>query len=130
MKKLLGVVFAVIGAAGMSQAAVIDGNVTSGGGSFEMIGTAGLTVGQNNQESSNLFAFNEVQNFTLTSDLIPDIGGSIAAGTKVSSHYVFFDPATLARRQKGFVLFDGPILGIITSTSSLARHGFSGPHGS
>ncbi|WP_299406069.1 VPLPA-CTERM sorting domain-containing protein [uncultured Roseobacter sp.] len=126
MKKLLAIgVFAVVAATHSVSAAVVDGLVTSGAGSFEeIVDTTGLTVGQNNQQSDNLFAFNEAQNVKLTSDLSTDMGGSISAGTVVSSHYVFFDP--VRGFQEGFVDFDSPILAVITSLGALTLSDFLG----
>lgn len=126
MRKLLAIgAFAMFAASHSVSAAVVDGLVTSGAGSFEEIADAsGLTIGQNNQQSDNLFAFNELQNVTLGSDLSTDIGGTIAAGTVVSSHYVFFDPVSAS--QTGYVDFDGPIIGVMTSLGTLTASDFLG----
>ena len=51
--------------------------------------------------------------------------GTIAAGTSISSHYVFFDPNN-STSQIGTVLFDGAILGIITRTAQLLASDFLG----
>ncbi|GFE52079.1 hypothetical protein So717_38320 [Roseobacter cerasinus] len=108
------------------QAAVVDGMVTGGDGSFEQIvNTTGLMVGENNQQIDRLFAFNEKQSITLGADLVTDIGGTIAAGTTISSHYVFFDPASESF-QDGYVDFDSNILGIITSVDLLIDSDFLG----
>lgn len=99
-----------------AHAAIVGGAVTGGtaGGTFIQITPApGFTVGNNNQQDPNLYAFNEVQNHTLTTAI-----GSIAAGTVVSSHYVFFDPAP-SRSVIGGVTFDSAILAIITATGDL-----------
>lgn len=117
--------FAAFAAAHSVSAAVVDGMVTSGPGVFEeIVDPTGLSVGDNNQQSDNLFAFNEKQNFKLTSDLETDIGGTISSGTVVSSHYVFFDP--VRGFQEGFVDFDGPIIGIMTSVGTLLSSDFLG----
>ncbi|MGZ2258520.1 VPLPA-CTERM sorting domain-containing protein [Roseobacter sp. A03A-229] len=126
MRKILAIgAFAAFAAAQSVSAAVVDGLVTSGAGVFEEIADpSGLTIGENNQQSDNLFAFNEVQNFTLDSDLETDIGGTISAGTTVSSHYVFFDPVRAS--QTGYVDFDGKILGVITSLGTLTLSDYLG----
>ncbi|MEM1076871.1 MAG: hypothetical protein AAGI36_20655 [Pseudomonadota bacterium] len=119
MGRLGAAVFAAfVSTVQISSAAVIDGLVTSGVGEFEQIfDTSGLVVGQNNQQQNNLFSFNEKQAFVLDRDIDADIGGTISEGTKVSSHYVFFDPVRGV--QTGYVDFDGAILGIITSLGKL-----------
>ncbi len=104
---------------------MISGGITFGDGSFQMIDTAGLTVGRNDQQSQNLFAFDEEQNYKVATDLTLDTGGVIKAGTVVSSQYVFFDPKR-SSRQQGFVDFDSQILGIATSLGSLAMTDFLG----
>jgi hypothetical protein len=50
-----------------------------------------------------------------------EVGGSVAAGTQVASHYIFFDPATTnpAGHIIGTVDFDSDVLGIITSSGLL-----------
>ena len=99
-----------------AQAGVVSGNVTGGnaGGSFvELSPAPGFTVGNNNQQNPNLNAFDEVQNLTLAADV-----AGIMAGTRVSSHYVFFDPQP-SRSIVGNVTFDGAILAVITATGDL-----------
>ena len=82
------------------------------------------SVGKDNFQSNDLFAFNEDQNIILAAPLVLDVGlGSIAAGTIVASHYVFFDPAQ-SQRVIGTVNFDSDILGVITSTGHLSASDF------
>ena len=101
------------------QAAIVAGEVTGGdsGGSFVQLDPApGTNIGNNNNNSPNLFALDEMQNVTLASAV-----AGIAAGTVVDSHYVFFDPVNSpASSVIGNVTFDGPILALITGTSALA----------
>ena len=120
MKRIFLAAAISIAAVSQASAAVVGGFVSSGSGSFvELDGNASFTVGKNNFNDNNLYAFNETQNFTLTNDLVVDLGVSpILAGTQVSSHYVFFDPKNFSR-QTGFVDFDGIILGIATMTATL-----------
>jgi len=93
--------------------------------------TPGNTVGDDNFNDDDLYAFNEVQNIILPVAINVDnladgfggeiLGGTLAAGTVVASHYVFFDPASLffflTSSQEGTVTFDSPILAILTSTA-------------
>lgn len=121
MQKLL-LTAAAVGAlsiVGSANAAVFMGELTGGsafanGGAFQQLNPiAGFNVGNNNQQSNNLFAFDEQQGVTLLSAI-----GSIAAGTIVNSHYVFFDPGR-SRRAIGYVDFDGDILGVLDSRSDM-----------
>ena len=75
------------------------------------------SVGNNTFQNPNLYGFDEVQSFLLPTAL-PVQGATLAANTRVNSHYVFFDP-NLDRTMLGFVDFDTQILGIITGTGSL-----------
>lgn len=89
------------------------------------------TVGNNNFNTNKLYGFDEDQNILLATNLMVDQladgsggqsgAGSIAAGTMVASHYVFFDPKVRNPliHQKGTVTFDADILGIITTRSKL-----------
>jgi hypothetical protein len=82
------------------------------------------SVGNDNFQSPNLFAFDEAQNIVLTASLTVDVGTSpIAARTVVSSQYVFFDPGP-TQHMIGIVDFDANILGIITTTADLASSDF------
>lgn len=113
-----------------ANATVVSGGVTAGGGSFIILtpplsnphGPAN-SVGNNTFQLQNLYAFNEDQNVlvgpsALSVDEIYSGGaGTIAAGTEVASHYVFYDPSSGSI--KGYVDFDAKILAVITSTSRL-----------
>jgi len=124
-----------------AAATTISGDVTGGsaltsGGTFVKL-TVPLTnpfgppdsVGNDNFQSPNLFAFDEAQNVLLADPLAVDVGPSpIAAGTTVSSQYVFFDPGP-SEDVIGVVNFDADILGIMTSTGSLAASDFLGNPG-
>lgn len=114
-----------------AQAIVIGGSVTGGVGSFVQLtvpltgSTPANTVGADTFDRPNLYAFNESQNAVvaaggLSVDYVPGGGtGTIAAGTIVASHYVFFDPDG-ASSQRGYVDFDANILGIVSSTARLS----------
>ena len=126
-----------------ANATVIGGSVTGGdaatrGGTFVKLSlplssSPANTVGSDNFDDWNLYAFDERQSVTLTSDLGVDMlwntgsPGLLTAGTVVSSHYVFFDPPGSALvNQLGTVDFDSDILAVITSTSRLNNSDFLG----
>ncbi len=114
-----------------ANATVITGDVTSGGGSFVKLSpgftasSPANTVGNNNFDTLDLYAFDEDQNTAvlnnpLSVDILASTGlaGSLAVGTIVASHYVFFDPQ-FTTGQVGWVDFDANILAIITSAANL-----------
>lgn len=111
--------------AGQAAATIVGGGITGGssldeGGVFSLIDPIplGFTVGDNNQQSDNLFAFNEDQNILLEDALDLDIGTpQLAAETEVASHYIFYDP--VIGDIQGFVEFDARVLGILTETDTL-----------
>lgn len=117
--------------AGSASATIVSGNVTGGtsGGTFVNLSvpltgsTPANTVGADNFNSPNLFGFNESQNIFLGAALVMDQGGTIAAGTTVASHYIFFDPLN-ASSIVGTVDFDSDVLGIMTSTGLLSASDF------
>lgn len=112
-----------------ASATIVGGAVTGGtalglGGAFvnlsiPLTGSNPFnTVGADNFNTNNLYGFSESQNILLASALSMDIGGTVAAGTQVASHYIFFDPLNTQTMQ-GTVDFDSDVLGIITSTGLL-----------
>ncbi len=116
---------------GSAHAIVITGGVTSGNGSFVELSlgftdsTPHNTVGNDNFQNLNLYAFNEDQNASvlnnpLSVDILASTGlaGTLDVGTTVASHYLFFDPLYLTH-QSGWVDFDSEILAIITSSANL-----------
>lgn len=78
------------------------------------------TVGNDTFQTPNLYAFNEIQNYTLSAGESYDVnqGSDLVAGMTVSSHYVFFDPAS-PTSQEGHVDFDSDIIGLITGRTNL-----------
>jgi len=113
-----------------AMAIVVSGGISvasPGGGAFTELtvpfteSSPNNTVGADNFNDQDLYAFNEDQNITTGAVLNPDVGAAIAAGTEVASHYVFFDPPQTnpLSSQTGFVTFDSAVLGIFTSKSSL-----------
>lgn len=65
--------------------------------------------------------FNEIQNFTLLSDLAVD-GGTIAARTMVNSHMIFLNTQAQTRADGSYAedtqtwVFDGSILGVMSDS--------------
>lgn len=104
-------------------ATIIGGSSTSG--VFQLIDPipGGFTVGNNNQQSPNLFGFNEDQNIVIASPVSVDIGTGPISGDVVASHYIFFDPDN-STTTVGWVDFDADIFGIITSTALLSASDF------
>jgi hypothetical protein len=109
-----------------ANAAVVSGALTGGtalssGGVFQIIANpSGLTVGNNNFQNNNVRVFNEAQNVVLAGPLAVDVvAGNIAAGTRVSSHYLNFDPGLGQTTAIGSVSFSTPILGVITTRTNL-----------
>ncbi|MBL4800790.1 MAG: PEP-CTERM sorting domain-containing protein [Emcibacter sp.] len=104
-------------------ATVIGGSSSSG--VFVLVDPipGGYTVGENNQQSPNLFAFNEDQNIHITSTITVNIGTDPVNGDVVASHYIYFDPAS-STSTTGWVDFDADIYGIITQTAELAASDF------
>lgn len=134
--KTLGVVGLLAASLGTASATVTSGAVTGGtalaaGGTFIKLTVplanplgAPNSVGQNNFNTPNLYAFDEDQNIVLGAPLVVDVGSSpLAAGATVASHYVFFDPGP-SLTVIGTVNFDAPVLGIITSTGTLIASDF------
>jgi len=126
MKKTLLTTFLLLTSFSAS-ATLISGSVTTGTGNYiKIIDPTGITVGNNNYDTLNLYGFDEDQNFTLTEDLDINTGtGVISAGTIVASHYIFFDPKNSAS-QIGTVSFDSEILGIITNSTKLEASAYLG----
>lgn len=109
-----------------ASATIVRGNVITGGPGATFVklpvpftaSTPDNTVGNDTFQSPNLFGFDESQNILLVAPLAMDFGGTLAAGTQVASHYIFFDPQSGSIN--GTVDFDSDVLGIITSTALLA----------
>ena len=124
MRILAGAAFAAaLSLAGVAQAAIVGGAVTGGsafgfGGVFvEETPGPGFSVGMDTKDNPNLWAFNEVQSYVLLADLTTDVGGVILAGTRIDSHYVYFDP--IGSQNIGYVDFSGKVLGLLTSAPTL-----------
>ena len=124
-----------------AAAVIVGGNITGGtyGNSNFVLLTVPFTssnpdntVGNDNFNSHDLYGFNEDQNILLTDPLLVDVGGgvthTIAAGTMVASHYIFWDPpgngSTPLKTVTGNVEFNSQILGIATGRSLLDASDF------
>ena len=98
----------------------------TGHGTFVKLTTdVPFSVGADNFDDDNLYAFDEDQNIALNAPVRVDIGGDngiLAAGSVVASHYVFFD--SLSGVQIGHVDFDAPILGIAAFQDTMAATDF------
>jgi hypothetical protein len=125
----LAVLAAAPAAAVITGGSITGGTVFTRGGSFILIGNpAGLGVGMNNFDDNNVRAFNERQNYTLASALLADVGGSIASGSFIDSHYLVFD----SRRNQtveGSASFRTRVLGIIYNDGRLLGSDFLGAPG-
>ncbi|RED14150.1 hypothetical protein [Pontivivens insulae] len=110
--------------AGPIQAHVIGGAIVrqSGNGSFQILDTSQpFSVGQDTFNTDHLYAFDEDQDIVLVEPVRVDIGigqNFIRAGTRVASHYVFFD--SLSGVHIGYVDFDATILGIAAQQDTMA----------
>jgi hypothetical protein len=91
-------------------------------------------LGYDHFQTQNLYAFDESQDVTLTADLSVDMlvdgqggvaPGILPAGTRLASHFIFFDPKR-PRNIEGFVRFDQDILAIITTAGDLSGSDFLG----
>ncbi|SIO16668.1 PEP-CTERM protein-sorting domain-containing protein [Parasphingorhabdus marina DSM 22363] len=117
-KSILGTaVVSAFALAGTANAAIITGELTGGiafdnGGVFQE--SIPVIVGNNHQDSNNLFAFNENQGVALDADV-----GGLTAGTLVNSHYVFFDPLARGTTGVGYVDFDGEIIGVLSGKADM-----------
>lgn len=127
MRSLLALAIAAMTAAPVS-AEVLGGQILrqSGTGSFVKLNTdVPFSVGADNFDTCDLYAFDEDQNILLDQPIRVDIGGNegiIDEGIVVASHYVFFD--SLNGIHHGSVYFDAPILGVAAYQDTLAATDF------
>jgi hypothetical protein len=103
-----------------AAAGILDGAITvqDGAGRFAHLSEPPLAVGEDIFDSPDLIAFDEAQGVALPFTLSLEIGAPILAGTVVALHSVIFDGT--GGRQRGWVLFDAPILGVAISPETLA----------
>ena len=114
-----------------ASATIIMGSPNPPAGGFQkidapvvLVSVGDRTSERNNLDQTKVYGFDEKAGVGLASDLTVNLGGAasnngtLAAGTGVSSHYVFFDPrGTL--RAIGSVTFSHKILGILRTTGSI-----------
>ena len=140
--RILAAVVLLAGAAPIFGDSITGGAVTGGsalaaGATFVdlsvpwgSVSTPANTVGDVNFGTTDLYAFAEDQNYTLTSTLTAQVGAtSIAAGTTVNSFFVTFEPGGNGYVLIGHVNFNAPVLAIITSDGSLIASNFLGDGG-
>lgn len=115
-----------------SASSTIIGGMVTGGQAFDqggifvnLSGTAPFTVGNDNFQDFNLYAFDEDQNIAIAGTIDVDVGIAPQVGDIVASHYIAYDsPTGSVRSQLGYVDFDAPIFGIATSTAFLNASDF------
>ena len=128
MLRTMATVFTAALFAQPAVAVVIGGSVEqqNGNGTFVKLTTdTRFSVGADNFDDDNLYAFDEDQNILLVEPIRVDIGGidgMIPAGETVASHYVFFD--SLRGVQIGYVDFDAPILGVAALQDTMGATDF------
>ena len=120
-------------AAAPASAAIVLGTANPPAGGFEKIeaddaddleSVGNRTSERNGLDQTKVYGFDEKKNVGLAADLLVNLGGTVsnngtlAAGTGVASHYVFFDPRGILRAV-GSVTFSHKILGILRTTSSI-----------
>ena len=125
MKTLLtSLCFAVLAIPASAAVISVSGPLSSAGGAATII-AAPTSVADDlpGAENTAMQAFNEVQGFTLLSNLAVD-GGSIAAGTKVDSHMIFLNSNGSTRISHGLGqaggvqwTFSGTILGVMSNSN-------------
>lgn len=128
-----GLCLAALAAALPASATIVSGTVSTGGSTFVKLpvpftqSNPDNTVGNDTFQTPNLYGFDEDQNIvlgaSLSVDVVPAGATTLAAGTTVASHYVFFDPRQ-ASSIDGTVQFDSDIVAIIFSTGFLQASDF------
>ena len=118
LRTLTCVALATIAAAPAARAGLISGP--------RMIDPPAV-LGRDPIGSESFYAFYEQQNQVLTQALRTDAGW-IDAGTRVSSHYVLYDPTERSRRSIT-ITFDAPILGVMSTGRRLRGSDWIGADG-
>lgn len=124
MRTLAAVLLAVSAPFGSASAAVISGTASTPGGGTFVLGQPAGQPGSDQIDTPDVYAFDEVQSYPLTTALtvVGPNGTDIVlpVGTVVDSHYVEWDPGDEDRgRGSGTVTFDGPVLGVLFATAAL-----------
>ncbi len=140
IRSAIAVSFLICGASQAGAAIVSVNDVLSSQGLPALVVDAPASVADDapGAENAAMWGFNEVQGFTLLSDLAVD-GGFVAAGTRVSSHMIFLNTAGNGLTKHGTDgagavewTFDGNILGVMsdkTGKLEAASSGFLGAPG-
>jgi hypothetical protein len=84
-------------------------------------------LGRDSMDADFVYAFYEQQNRVLEQALRTD-GGWIELGTRVSSHYLIYDPSERTRRTVT-ITFDSPILGVMSKGRRLRASDWIGAEG-
>ena len=127
LKRLIPSVLA-LAVASPAMAVVLGGEIVDqrGNGKFVLLDTSTpFSVGADNFNTDNLYAFDEDQNIVLTEPIRVDFGGDngiIRQGETIASHYVFFD--SIAGVQVGYVDFDAVILGVAATQWTMGATDF------
>ncbi|MCS6986151.1 MAG: PEPxxWA-CTERM sorting domain-containing protein [Sphingomonadaceae bacterium] len=120
-----------------ASATIVSGTLTGGsaqasGGTFQIIAPP-ATVAANAIEGFDYLGWNEKQNVVLTANVAVDFlwatgsPGVVAAGTRVSSHGLLFDPPNKGEKTAiGWVKFNQPIVGVIFRDKPLVDSDFLG----
>ena len=136
--------FAAVLVAAPAAATIVSGNVTgapevislSWRAPFSPVASQGrfikidavparFAVGWDNFQDADVHGFDERQGVMLDRDLLFNVGGRAARGTRVSSHLIVFDAPSLMSAT-GSVTFSAPVLGILSSSGRLFRSDFLG----
>ena len=125
MKTILAsLCFAILAVPASAAIVSVSGPQSSAGALASIIEAPGSVADDApGAENAAMQGFNEVQGFTLLSDLAVD-GGSIAAGTIVDSHMIFLNSTGLTSIRHGIGqggpvrwTFDGVILGVMSNAN-------------
>lgn len=118
MQKLCTTALLALSLCSAAQASVISVDVDIAGGGSWLDYAGGGKVGNNSFDANGVFyTMDEAQNTVLAATVAVD-GGSVAAGTSVDSHLLWFDPK-ISQRVQASVTFSGRILGVIITQSGL-----------
>ncbi len=116
--KTLLLAFACVCSAGMSQAAVINVDVTTPAtGTWEVYTGSGPVGGNNFDQDGVVYTLEESQGVTVPVTLTT-AGGTVPAGTMVDSSLIWVDPATYMNTQ-ATIDFSSDIVGIIIGSVGL-----------
>lgn len=122
----------IIGA--MSSIAFINADASIVGGTVTEISPP-PAVFNDSYLTDALVGYDEKQGYTLASGLSVDLlastssPGMVSAGTTLDSHYFFLDPVSFLIEDSWTIVFDKPVLAIITSTDLVFASDYLGAAG-